>query len=78
MVTVAWCVLDEPREPWLELDDKRLPLHPVDPKENARSPRPPRQPIEPVEPTGVRFQPVETLLDKASGRVGHKKDEGVR
>jgi transposase InsO family protein len=70
IVTVGYCVLDEPLEPWIELDGKRLSLHLVDPVGNANRRRPPRHPQPPPPTTegAVSFQPAEALLGRAVGR----------
>ena len=47
-------------EPWLELDGKQLPIHPVDPEGNACRKRPPRRPEPPLpddESSSVDFDP---------------------
>lgn len=69
IVTVAYCMLDEPPAPLVEFSDKHLELHPVDPVANSRAIRPPRRSDgeeQPSRPT--RFNPAETLLRLATGR----------
>ena len=81
VVTIGYCVLDEPLEPWLELDGKRLSIHPVDPERNARRERPPRQP-KPLpsddEHASVDFDPADALLDRAVGRPPRHGEEDAR
>ena len=43
VVTVAYCLLDEPLAPVVEVEDQRLPLRLVDPVHNAHLKRPPRR-----------------------------------
>jgi transposase InsO family protein len=79
IVTVAYCVLDDPIEPWVELDDKRLSLHRVDPEANATRKRPPRQPAgEPPQADPVHFEPADALLDRAVGRKPSLGEEDDR
>jgi putative transposase len=79
IVTVAYCMLDEPPQPVVELGDKRFELHLVDPVANARLKRPPRRSDDgegtPSGPTG--FNPAQTMLDLACGRLpaGRKEHE---
>jgi transposase InsO family protein len=62
-VTVGFCWLDSPRRPWIEVDGRNFPCHPVDPEKNARRPRPPRREL-PTEPrTPVVFDPSVALID---------------
>lgn len=68
VVTVAYCVLDDPLEPWVELDGKRMSLHPVDPEANAQRRRPPRRPDAPPKAESVHFEPADALLNSAVGR----------
>jgi len=64
VVTVAHCALDTPPRPWIEHQQRRLELHPVDPIANAHR----RRKDEP-QPTGdVPFDPATALLDSAVGR----------
>jgi putative transposase len=65
VATVAHCLLDDPPAPWVEHEDRRYPLHPVDPKANAgrRRERPAPRPT-----TRTDFDPAKTLLDRALGR----------
>jgi putative transposase len=75
IVTIAWCLIDDPIAPWVEVDNKRLELHPVDPHANSRRRRPPRRDGAPIEKTGVRFDPPQVLLDRAAGRNRHQEEQ---
>jgi len=57
MVTIAYCWLDVPTSPWVEIDGRTFPAHRVDPIANAHRKRPPRreQPDKPQSP--VMFDP---------------------
>lgn len=66
VVTVAYCMLDRPLTPWVELGERRLGLHLVDPIRNAHRHR---QPVpEPTPKTSGAFNPADVLLDHATGR----------
>jgi putative transposase len=65
IVTVAHCMLDRPLQPWVEYQQKRYALRPVDPKANAHRKR--RQLPDQDAPT-VPFDPPQALLDKAMRR----------
>ena len=68
----------DPLEPWLELDGKQLPIHPVDPAGNARRERPPRRPEPPPlddDSSSVDFDPADALLDRAVGRPPRHREE---
>ena len=62
LVTVARSLLDPTAPPWVEHEEQRLPLHPVDPQRNASRPRStrPRTSID-----SVAFDPPAALLAKA-------------
>ena len=78
IVTVARSLLDSREPPWVEHDDKRLPLHPVDPLVNARRGRPKATPPA-AAPAPVPFDPAGALLDRAAGRPPrHADDEATR
>lgn len=64
-VTVAQCRLDVPAKPWVEHDDRRFVLHPVDPKANGKRRRKaaPKQ-----NQKTVAFDPATTAVDKALSR----------
>jgi transposase InsO family protein len=76
IVTVAYCMLDEPPTPTVEMGEQRFELHPVDPVANSRVQRPPRRADE-AEPATVKtgFNPPQTLLDLASGRLRTHQEE---
>lgn len=75
LVTAARCLLDTKEPPWIEHDDKVLPLHAVDVKVNGASKRPPRRapphllerPDEPPD-----FDPNRAAMDKLFGRAPKK------
>ncbi|MEZ4445758.1 MAG: hypothetical protein R3B72_42170 [Polyangiaceae bacterium] len=78
VVTIGYCALDDPLEPWPELDGKQLPIHPVDPEGNACRKRPPRRPEPPLpddESSSVDFDPADALLDRAVGRPPRHREE---
>lgn len=66
IVTVAHSLLANGGPPWVEQDGKRLPLHAVDPVQNARTGRRPRRPGE--RRSQVAFDPTGALLNRAAGR----------
>jgi hypothetical protein len=66
IVTVAHSLLANGGPPWVEQDGKRLPLHSVDPVQNARTGRRPRRPGERRDQ--VAFDPPGALLRRAAGR----------
>jgi transposase InsO family protein len=68
VVRVGRCLLDPSEPPWVEHEQKRLPLHPVDPTHNARRRRPPRRHSAPTPTASVPFDPAGALLDRATGR----------
>lgn len=75
VVTVAYCMLDEPPEPVVEVKDKRYALHPVDPVKNATVKRALREPAA-ATPKGTQktdFNPADTLLRQATGRTGKQE-----
>lgn len=74
IVTVAYCMLDEPPEPVVELDDRRYCLHLVDAVANAKVKRQPRRGVadEPPSEHQTDFDPPTTLLQQATGRLPKK------
>lgn len=71
-VTVAYCLLDEPLAPFVELEGQRIPLRPVDPVHNAHAKRPPRRPSSATTASApVHFDPGGALLEKASREATH-------
>lgn len=78
VVTIAYCVLDEPPAPVVEEGETRYDLHPVDPVANAHRRRPPRHPTTPSTPAApTGFNPPQTLLDVAVGRLPRGEQEDV-
>jgi putative transposase len=67
-VTVAYCLLDEPLAPIVEIEGQKIPLRLVDPVHNARAKRPPRRPESEPERAGrpIPFDPGGALLEKAT------------
>jgi hypothetical protein len=55
-------------EAWVEHEGQRLPLHPVDPKTNARRKRPPRRPGALEATSSTPFDPAGALLDRVTGK----------
>ncbi len=75
VVTVAHCLLDHPPVPWVEHQEQRYPLRPVDPTANAKRRRPkPKAQQAPKTP----FAPADALLDKALGRTHTHNHEDHR
>ncbi len=70
-VTVAHCLLDRPPLPWIEHQEQRFELHPVDPVKNGQRGR--RKSKELAEPT-TPFDAASALLDRSVGRH-HQEDE---
>jgi putative transposase len=71
LVTVARCLIDPSEAPWIEHDERRFVMHPVDPRANATGRRPPRRPraTATTPPVPTPFDPAGALLDRASGRA---------
>jgi transposase InsO family protein len=59
----------EASEPVLEIDEKRIALHPVDPVHNGRRPRPPRRPVPDKPHAPVDFDPGRSLTLPESSRT---------
>jgi transposase InsO family protein len=73
VVTVARSLVDPTEAPWIEHESKRLALHPVDPRKNARIKR--SRKTAPRGIDAVPFDPPGALLDRALGRKPkHTKD----
>ena len=70
-VTVARCLVGQSTQPWLEYEDKRFELYPVDPIANAHRRRTLIDHSESSIETspGTHFDPPTTLLEHASGRI---------
>jgi hypothetical protein len=66
-VTVAYCLLDEPLAPVVELEGQKIPLRLVDPVHNARAKRPLRRPAPAADRAGepAAFDPGGALLEKS-------------
>lgn len=73
VVTIGQCLIDDPAQPWVEHEGKRLPLHVVDVIRNARRARAP-VPDVPRDPRAVDFNPAESLLRKATGKSANGGD----
>jgi hypothetical protein len=71
VVTIGYCLIDDPPQPWVEHEGKRLPLHPVDAIRNARRRRAP-VPDSPRDPRASSFNPADSLLRKATGKSARK------
>lgn len=74
MVNLCRCLVDLDELPWIELEGRRLEVHPVDPVKNSRRPRRRMKPGE-AAPTHSAFDPPKALLDKALGRKPRKGGE---
>ncbi len=69
VVTLCRCLVDVSEAPWVEYEDKRYNVHPVDPVANATRKRPLRRPhLDETAPRHTAFDPPRALLDKAVGR----------
>jgi len=69
IVTVCRCLVEEAEPPWVEFEDRRYEVHPVDALENAKRKRAPRRPhLNEDAPRHTAFDPPRALLDKALGR----------
>lgn len=68
LITVARSLVDPQSPPWVEHEDKTLPLRLVDPKHNAHAGRPKRHARQKKGIDGVAFDPNAVLLDAALGR----------
>ncbi len=64
IVTVARCFSVPNEPPWVELEGRRLVLHPVDPEANARLKRPARGPVCARPSRPVDFNPTRTLRSR--------------
>ena len=67
LVTIARTLADVRAAPWIEHEDRRLPLSPVDPKANSRRRREPHRAKRGID--AVDFNPNETRIQKV---LGHK------
>ena len=76
-VTVARSLLDPSTPPWVEHEDQRLALRPVDPKANGKAKRSPR-PAGTKGVDSVPFDPAEAVLDRFVGRAPrHVAEKGA-
>ncbi len=67
VVTVARCLLDLATAPWIEYEDKRLALHPVDAVKNGHRKRPLRRDADHTKPArSVPFDPPGALVARTS------------
>ena len=64
IVTVATSLFDG-KQPVIEIEGKRIALHPVDPVANGSGRRPPRRPLPARPPRPVDFDPAKTLTLEA-------------
>ena len=64
-VSVARCLLDPTERPWVEYEDQRLPLRPVDPRANAKRRRPRKKKRRGID--AVPFDPNQARLDALLG-----------
>jgi putative transposase len=67
IVNLCRCLVDLTEMPWVELEGRRIDVHPVDAVKNSRRPRRHRPP-EGSAPLHPAFDPPKALLDKALGR----------
>lgn len=73
VVTVARSLADPTEAPWVEHEKKQLPLHPVDPRKNARMRRPRKTLARGID--AIPFDPPGALLLRALARKPkHRKD----
>ncbi|MEZ4329392.1 MAG: hypothetical protein R3B40_29450 [Polyangiales bacterium] len=76
-VTVARSLLDPTTLPWVEHEDQRLALRPVDPKANGKAKRT-RRPTSTKGIDSVPFDPAEAVLDRFVGRAPrHAAEKGA-
>lgn len=75
-VTVVQCFVAPQEPPWVEVEGKRLVLHPVDPKANARRKRPVRGPVAERRARHVDFNPNRVLQRSKNSDASHKGKEG--
>jgi transposase InsO family protein len=67
LVTVGRCLVTPDEAPWIEHEDQRFDLHPVDAVRNAHRSRSPSN-LDTPHPARVPFDPPGALLDKSLGR----------
>lgn len=73
VITVGYCMLDEPIAPWVEHHEVRYPLEDVDPVKNGRTRRPRVEPEPPAPHTD--FDPAGALLEHARRRIREENQE---
>jgi putative transposase len=67
LVMLCRCLIDVSEAPWVEFENRRIEVRPVDAVKNGRRPR--RRHAEAIAPHSA-FDPPKALLDKALGRRG--------
>ncbi len=69
IVTLCRCLVDLTELPWVEFEEQRYEVHPVNPVSNSRRARPARRPhLDESVPRHSAFDPPRALLDKATGK----------
>jgi hypothetical protein len=69
IVTLCRCLVDLSELPWVEYEEKRYDVHPVDPVKNSKRPRVERRPeLTQTAPRHSAFDPPKALLDRATGK----------
>ncbi len=69
IVTLCQCLVDVTERPWVEFEDKRYEVHPIDPVKNAKRSRSTRRALyDETAPRHTAFDPPRALLDRATGR----------
>jgi putative transposase len=69
IVTLCRCLVDLSELPWVEYEDKRYDVHPVDPVKNSKRPRAERRTqLAETAPRHSAFDPPKALLDSATGK----------
>ena len=72
-VTIGRTLFEPKSAPWIEHDDRRYPLHPVDPTANAKRKRkPPKKSQRGLD--AIPFDPATVLLDRALSRTQKEED----
>jgi putative transposase len=67
-VTIAYCLVDQPIEPWIEHQDQRYPLQRVDAVTNGRTRKRPQKPSDGTI-AATAFDPAGTLLDEVRAQI---------
>lgn len=68
IVTLCRCLVDVAEPPWVEFEDKRYDVHPVDPVKNSRRERRVQKHLDERIPRHAAFDPPRALLDQATGK----------